>query len=277
MCLILFAHQVHPNYRLVLAANRDELFARPTQQAGFWTDENTSSEILAGRDLQAGGTWLGLSRSGRFAAVTNIRDPLQAEKKPKSRGELTLNFLTSGESAQDYAESLAKQFDQFAGYNLLISDGSALYYVNNFEKIIKPLEPGYYGLSNGVLDSSWPKIANGKIALRQLLESDLGSTVDAAIDATTVAVRDATTDALINIMTSKVQASDAELPNTGIPIELERTLSSMFIENPERQYGTLCSTALIANVNGETRFSEQNYSDLGLRTQRHFYEFSTVR
>ena len=260
MCLILFAHQVHPNYRLVLAANRDELFARPTQQASFWRDQNQSTEILAGRDLLAGGTWLGLSRSGRFAAVTNIRDPSRTEKKLKSRGELTLNFLKHSESAKDYAESLAEQFDQFAGYNLLIGDESALYYVNNFEKIIKPLGPGYYGLSNGVLNSAWPKITNGKIALEQLLESDA----------------ELTTDALINIMTSKVQASDAQLPDTGLPIELERTLSSMFIENPERQYGTLCSTALIISVNDETRFSEQNYNSLSLRTQGHFYEFKNV-
>lgn len=261
MCLILFAHQVHPNYPLVLAANRDESFARPTQQAGFWSDEDTGSEVLAGRDLQAGGTWLGLSKSGRFAAVTNIRDPSQTEKKPKSRGELTLKFLTSHQSAQDYAQSLTTQFDHFAGYNLLVSDGSTLYYVNNFEKIIKRLEPGYYGLSNGILDSSWPKITTGKKSLQQLLASDL--------DAATLA----TTDALINIMTSKVQAPDAQLPDTGIPIELERTLSSMFIENSERQYGTLCSTALITNVNGDTRFSEQNYNSLGERTERHFYEF----
>ncbi|MFT6057409.1 MAG: hypothetical protein ACJA2D_000963 [Pseudohongiellaceae bacterium] len=260
MCLILFAHQIHSNYRLVLAANRDEQFARPTQQASFWKDENQSTEILAGRDLQAGGTWLGVSRSGRFAAVTNIRDPSQAEKKLKSRGELTLNFLKHNESAKDYAESLAEQFDQFAGYNLLIGDESALYYVNNFENIITPLEPGYYGLSNGVLNSAWPKITNGKIALEQLIESNA----------------ELTTDALINIMTSKVQASDAQLPDTGIPIELERTLSSMFIENSERQYGTLCSTALITDINGETRFSEQNYNNLSLRTQGHFYEFRTV-
>jgi uncharacterized protein with NRDE domain len=260
MCLILFAHQVHSNYRLVLAANRDERFARPTQQASFWRDENQSTEILAGRDLQAGGTWLGVSRSGRFAAVTNIRAPSQAQKRLKSRGELTLNFLKHNESVKDYAESLAEQFDQFAGYNLLIGDESALYYVNNFEKIITPLEPGYYGLSNGVLNSAWPKITNGKIALEQLIESNA----------------ELTTDALINIMTSKVQASDTQLPDTGIPIELERTLSSMFIENSELEYGTLCSTALIINVNGENRFSEQNYNSLSLRTRGHFYEFGTV-
>jgi uncharacterized protein with NRDE domain len=261
MCLILFAHQVHPNHALVLAANRDELFARPTQQADFWTTENHTAEILAGRDLQAGGAWLGLSRSGRFAAVTNIRDPLQSEKKLKSRGELTLNFLAGKDSAKDYAESLANQFDLFAGFNLLISDGSTLYYVNNFEQIIRPLEPGYYGLSNGILDSAWPKITKGKIALKRILEGDV----------------ELTTDALINIMSSRERAADAELPNTGIPIELERALSSMFIENPERQYGTLCSTALISGVNGETRFSEQNFDRTGQPSQRHFYEFTITR
>lgn len=260
MCLIIFAHQAHPSYSLVLAANRDELFARPTQQAGFWTDAKHASEILSGRDLQAGGTWLGLSKSGRFAAVTNIRDPMQTEKRPRSRGELTRNFLSSTASAEDYSSSLAKTFGQFAGYNLLVGDGETLWYVNNFEKIIRPLEPGYYGLSNGVLNSPWPKISKGKLALEQLVKSDT------QLD----------TDGLINIMNNRERALDTELPDTGIPIETERTLSSMFIENPERQYGTLCSTAVIAHRDGTTRFSEQNYDSLAGRTQRHFYEFEVT-
>lgn len=258
MCLILFAYQTDPRYSLVVAANRDELFARPTQQAMFWKDDNSGREILSGKDLLAGGTWLGMSRQGHFAAVTNIRDPLQTEKKPKSRGELTKRFLAGTTTAEEYSNSLSGDFGLFAGYNLLVGDGHSLWYINNFESIVQQLEPGYYGLSNGILNSDWPKITHGKQALEKLV-ADPGSL---------------STDSLIDIMNSRERASDADLPDTGVAVELERILSSAFIENPERQYGTLCSTAIITETGGQCRFSEQNYNDRGQRGERHFYDFT---
>lgn len=261
MCLIIFAHQADPRFPLVLTANRDEFFNRPTVQADFWTESSKHLSILAGRDLVAGGTWLGLSKSGRFAAVTNIRDPSQVEQKPKSRGELTVNFLAGELTPVQYCDSLEQSFDEFAGYNLLVGDEHELFYVNNFEGKILRLEAGIYGLSNGSLNSPWPKVERGRERLKGLLAADSGLT----------------TDQLIEVMTDKTRARDELLPDTGVPIELEIKLSSAFIQNPERLYGTRCSTAIIHEAGGVTRFSEQNYDDSGNRTERSFYQFERSR
>lgn len=256
MCLIIFAYQSDPRFPLVVAANRDELFARATAQAALWVDSESDRKILSGRDLQAGGTWLGVTPNGRFAAVTNIRDPSQTDPKPRSRGDLTRQFLTGDDSASEYSAQLAESYDQFAGYNLLIGDGNSLYYVNNFEQKVWNLEPGYYGLSNGLLNTSWPKVDKGKTQLETLMRTP--ETI--------------TTDALIAMMGDRVPAADADLPDTGIDIEIERKLSSAFIHNPEREYGTLCSTAVIVDGAGRTRFSEQNFDSLGNKTRGHSFQ-----
>ena len=260
MCLIIFAYQTDPLFPLVVAANRDELFARPTAQAGLWTDEESGNQILAGRDLQAGGTWLGITRSGRFAAVTNIRDPSQTERRPRSRGDLTRLFLAGDDSPEQYCARLAESYDQFAGYNLLVGDGDSLYYVNNQEEKAWRLEPGIFGLSNGLLNSSWPKIDRGREVLTSLLD-------------TPQALH---TDALIDMMGDRSQAADADLPDTGIGIEIGRKLTSAFILNPQREYGTLCSPALIFEKSGDKRFSEQNFDHLGNKTQGHSYQLPAL-
>ena len=258
MCLIIFAYQADSRYSLVVAANRDEFFNRPTRDADFWTANGLGDHILAGKDLLAGGTWLGLTTSGRFAAVTNIRDPSQAEQKQKSRGELTLNFLAGSETPATYCQSLSSHFNQYAGYNLLVGDANEMYYVNNLEAELRQLEPGIYGLSNGQLNSPWPKVEHGRQQLKLLLDCDA----------------ELRTDQLISMMGNRTRTKDADLPDTGIPLELERRLSSAFIQNPERQYGTRCSSAIILASNGETRFSEQNYDESGNRTTAHFFDFS---
>jgi uncharacterized protein with NRDE domain len=258
MCLIIFAHQAESRYPLVLTANRDEFFSRPTQHAKFWESSGDNKTILAGKDLVAGGTWLGLTQNGRFSAVTNIRDPSQPEQKPRSRGELTTCFLQSDASAEDYSNSLSDQIDQFAGFNLLLGDGREMFYINNFEKIVTKLEPGIYGLSNGLLNSDWPKVNRGREDLQQLLETD------ASIS----------TDQLINMMNQREHSPDASLPDTGVSLELERVLSSTFIMNTDRGYGTLCSTAIIRQADGNSHFSEQNYDIAGRTTDRHYYKFS---
>ena len=257
MCLIIFAYKALPAVELVVAANRDELFTRPTQQASFWSGSDDKSSILAGRDLTAGGTWLGVTLTGRFAAVTNIRDPLQKEAKPKSRGELTHAFLTSSLSSQAYCDEVRPNFDDYAGFNLLVGDGKSLWYMNNFKGLCHELPPGIYGLSNGLLNSPWPKILNGKSQLVQLLADPAKLT----------------TDNLIHMMQDTTEAPDHLLPNTGIPKDLERSLSPAFITNPQRHYGTLCSTAVILTAAGENYFSEQNYAESGALTERHFYQF----
>jgi uncharacterized protein with NRDE domain len=231
MCLIIFAHQADPRYRLVVAANRDEFFARATNYAHFWTEPGKKSQILAGKDLVARGTWLGLTRSGRFAAVTNIRDPSLPEKKLKSRGKLTLDFLAGNQSPLDYCEILQEYSNEFAGYNLLVGDQHSMYYVNNFEEKICELKPGIYGLSNGLLNSNWPKVDNDR---------------------------------------------SEDLPYIGAPKELECRLSSAFIQDQQRQYGTLCTSAVIIENSGVSKFSEQNYNNSGTATKRSFFEFNLV-
>jgi len=255
MCLILFAYQTDPRLPLVVAANRDELFARPTTQAALWVDEASGAQLLSGRDQLAGGTWLGITEGGRFAAVTNIRDPSQTERRPRSRGELTCRFLASSVSAESYATNLSQSYDQYAGYNLLVGDGEALYYVNNQQRKVWSLEPGIYGLSNGLLNTAWPKVETGKERLTALLTTP----------------EQLSTDALLAMMGDRAPASDVDLPDTGIGIEIERKLSSAFILNPERDYGTLCSTAVICDAGGGTRFAEQNFDSLGNKTQGHAF------
>ncbi len=260
MCLILFAYQTSPRFPLVVAANRDEIFARPTAQASLWTDEESGRQILSGRDQQAAGTWLGITPSGRFAAVTNIRDPSQTRPRARSRGDLTRQFLAGNSSPEHYCNSLEASYDQFAGYNLLVGDRDSLFYANNHEAKVWKLEPGVYGLSNGLLNSSWPKVDKGKSRLAQLMQQP----------------DRLSTDALLDMMGDRSQAADADLPNTGIGIEIERKLSSAFILNPERGYGTLCSTALIVENSGKTRFSEQNFDSLGNKTQGHAFQLTPV-
>lgn len=257
MCLILIAHQADSRYPLVVAANRDEFFARPTRQANFWPDAESAIPLLAGKDLRAGGTWLGMTATGRFAAVTNIRDPSQTEPKARSRGELTLDFLQGGASPAQYAAALSQQFDDYAGFNLLLGDREDLYYLNNHHKVMARLQPGVYGLSNGLLDAPWPKIVTGRTALQSML-NDAGQL---------------STDQLIALMTNPTEAPDEALPATGVSRELERKLSSMFIRNPERDYGTMCSTAIIVDAQRNCRFSEQNYTDTGDPETAHFYQF----
>ena len=255
MCLILFAHQVHPETPLVVAANRDEFHTRPSEPAAFWRDDYADAGILAGRDLIGGGTWLGITAGGRFAAVTNIRDPSQAELKPRSRGELTRDFLAGAMSPATYCDRLRARFDEFAGFNLLVGDRDSLYYVNNFAGRVEALTPGVYGLSNGQLNSDWPKVRLGRARLARLLEAP------AALNS----------DSLLALMADRTPAADGELPDTGIPKALERKLSSAFIVNDERRYGTCCSTAVIRGTDGSVRFGEQNFDHRGEPTSSHFY------
>jgi len=258
MCLIIFAHQADPRYRLVVAANRDEFFARATNYAHFWTEPGKKSQILAGKDLVARGTWLGLTRSGRFAAVTNIRDPSLPEKKLKSRGKLTLDFLAGNQSPLDYCEILQEYSNEFAGYNLLVGDQHSMYYVNNFEEKICKLKPGIYGLSNGLLNSNWPKVDKGRDSLQKLLRNEIQG--------------DISTDRLVEMMNDRSE----DLPYIGAPKELECRLSSAFIQDQQRQYGTLCTSAVIIENSGVSKFSEQNYNNSGTATKRSFFEFNLV-
>jgi uncharacterized protein with NRDE domain len=240
MCLILFAYRAHPRYPLVVAANRDEWFRRPTAPAGFWSD---APEVLAGRDLEAGGTWLGVTRGGRFAALTNFRDPATLRDDAPSRGALVSDFLTSSTDADAYLRSVRRDADRYNGFNLVLGDQTSLRYFSNREGDARALHPGIYGLSNHLLDAPWPKVRAGK--------ARLGALLDGEIDA----------EALLDLLDDSQVAPDAELPRTGVPLELERALSPRRIRAGD--YGTRSSTVLLVAQDGEVSLLERSFDASG--------------
>lgn len=254
MCLILFAYQHHPRYPLVVAANRDEFFERPTRTAHFWED---SPELLAGRDLQAGGTWMGMTRRGRFAAVTNFREPRSIPADAKSRGLLCTDYLQSTIDLEDYLQSLSAQGDQFAGFNLLVGDFSDIarprlaYFSNRAADGFRYLEPGIHGISNGLIDDPWPKVEGGKRALESQLN---GSPAQ-----------------LLNILLDSTTADPSQLPDTGIDKTLEELYSARFIKMDT--YGTRCATVLQIENSGQVEWLEQVYDPGGRAGQRQLIEF----
>ncbi|MDP4782117.1 MAG: NRDE family protein [Gammaproteobacteria bacterium] len=262
MCLLFIGYRCHQEFPLFVAANRDEFFARETRQARHW-----GNGVIAGQDGQAGGTWLGIGPNSRFAAITNRRGSPPKDGL-RSRGELTANFLSGSMSARDYAQTVALQSQNYAGFNLLVGDSSSLYYLaNDNQTAPTQLAPGYYGLSNGVLDEPWPKVSKGKQRFQELASRPSALT----------------TDKLIELMNDREKAPDHELPSTGLSLALERRLSSAFIQNERetsedilgaQDYGTLCSTALIFSREGERRFHERNYDAQGRPTRSHFFHLT---
>ena len=236
MCLVLLALDHHPRWRLVVAANRDEFFARPTAPADFWADD---PNVLAGRDLREGGTWMGVTRTGRFAAVTNVREPGRYRTDAVSRGFLVSNFLRSRAAPENFVRGLAPYGGEYNGFNLLLGDRGQLVYFTNREPEAWELDAGVYGLSNARLDTPWPKVVRGKEDLRRALEGP----------------DDALESALFASLALRDPAPDAALPQTGVGAERERALSAAFIVTPE--YGTRCSTVLLVGHDGEVRFTER--------------------
>lgn len=235
MCLILFHYDPDGHHPLTIMANRDEFHVRKTRQAGFWDD---APHILAGRDLEKGGTWMGVSREGRFAAVTNYRSLADMHAGGASRGDLTRRFLEGQEAAWSYAESVFQEGDRYTGFNLLVYDGEDLVYVSNRnDQSPARVKPGFHGLSNALLNTPWPKVTTGRQALERSIH--LGSPVDD----------------WRSIMMDRQTADDASLPDTGIGIEKERQLSSRCIVSPG--YGTRCSSFVRFGADGTIQFVEQ--------------------
>jgi uncharacterized protein with NRDE domain len=251
MCLIVFAWKYHPNYPLIMAANRDEYYQRPTALADFWEDQ---PEILAGRDLTGGGTWLGINRQGQFAAVTNFREGHQ-QPAPRSRGELTAKFLSSGNDIKQYAQQVIDEGDQYQGFNLLLGDGDQLYYCSNRQPQLQPVPPGIYSLSNHLLDSPWPKAIHAKKALKPLLKTN-------ALDL----------ELLIQSLQRREPFADEHLPDTGVGLEMERMLSPPFIA--AKDYGTRCTTVLLKNNQEKTTLVEQTYGSDGSQGERRTFNLT---
>jgi uncharacterized protein with NRDE domain len=256
MCLLLMVHDAHPKYRLIVAANRDEFYDRPTLPAAFWTDAPT---VLAGRDLRAGGTWLGIDRTGRFAAVTNYRQGQREPTALRSRGHLVSGFLIGEATPRAHIEQVAGEAALYNGFNLIAGDARELVYFSNREGNARALTPGVYGLSNHLLDTPWPKVTSGKAALSALVREDPPELVAG----------------LFALLSDPHQPADNLLPETGIGREWERLLSSAFIGSDE--YGTRSSTVVLVSRSGQVVFVERSFGPGGVPTGEVRYEFAAGR
>jgi uncharacterized protein with NRDE domain len=250
MCLILFAHEAHAGYRLVLAANRDESYARATLPAAFWAD---APDVLAGRDLEQSGSWLGVTRSGRYAAVTNYRQPRPLRLAAPSRGLLVGDYLRGSLRPPEYLQAVSARSRQYNGFNLLAGDADGIYYHSNRGERIEQVAPGIHGLSNHLLDTPWPKVVAGRTALADLAHAEGAALIDGLFDT----------------LASRSVAADAALPDSGVGIERERNLSPAFIA--AEAYGTRASTVLLIDRAGAVTFIERRFGPMGapLGTQRH--------
>jgi uncharacterized protein with NRDE domain len=251
MCLVLVVWRVHPRYPCLVAANRDEFHARPTARAEWWPDR---PQLLAGRDLEAGGTWLGVTRTGRFAALTNYRDPEQRRAIAPSRGALVTSMLESGASVAEGLTYLRGVGADYNGFNLIFSDGERLGIYESARGFGRELGPGIYGLSNHLLDTPWPKVQNAKTQL----EAALSEMTDTA--------------PLLAILRDDRPASDAQLPQTGVSLEWERLLSSAFVRAPD--YGTRCSTIIRFERQGRAYFEEWSWDSVGADSGRISLQFA---
>jgi len=241
MCLILLSYRQHARYPLLIAANRDEFYDRPSQPAHFWED---APWILAGRDLVGGGTWFGITRSGRFAAVSNLRDPKPAAENAPSRGLLVSEFLRGDPPPRAYLAEVARWGWRYNGFNLLAGDHDEIAYYNNRSGEILTLAPGLYGLSNHRLDTPWPKVKNAKAALAKILGMPA-----------------AEPEAILEMLADRTLPADDCLPDTGVGLVWERLLASIFIAS--ENYGTRCSSVLIKDQDRRAIFIERNYSPGG--------------
>lgn len=255
MCLVVFAWRAHPDYRLVLAANRDEYHGRPAKNAHWWPDRQ---HLLAGRDLQAGGTWLGVSTQGRFATVTNYREMQRPGGKLLSRGELVCDFIDSNESPGRFSNSIAGK--DYAGFNLLVADDEHLVYSSNRGESPVELKPGIYGLSNAALDTPWPKLVRSRDRLRQLIESDAVSE-----------------SSLLRLLADRQPAPVERIDDSELPFQLAQAVSAPFILS--REYGTRSSTSLLWSESGDVGFCERNFDSGGIATAtvRHRFRISADR
>jgi len=253
MCLVAFGWKAHPDYSLIVGANRDEWHDRPALPAAWWGDH---PQILAGRDLKAGGTWMGITRSGRFAAVFNFRAPTDKRSTARSRGGLVTAFLLSRESPGDFLSSISERAHEYSGFNLVVADASSMAYFGSRAGEIKLLEPGVYALSNHTLNEPWPKVISAKSALEAALQARMTET--------------ARQMAIYEFLSNQAIAPDEMLPETGVGPEWERVLSSALIATPE--YGTRASTIVSIAYNSTVAFAEHTRDADG--TVSHVAEFS---
>ncbi len=249
MCLVVFAWQAHSKYRLIVAGNRDESHRRPTQDAHWWPDNES---ILAGRDLQAGGTWLAVGKSGRFATVTNFREGQIRKAVLKSRGGLVTGFVGDSPSTREYESSINN--DEYAGFSLLLSDGESMSYLSNRDDLGTRLDPGIYGLSNASLDTPWSKVVRAKAGLKSLIDNDGVNETE-----------------LIRLLADRTPVAVDDVVDDNLPFEIARALSAPFIVAPE--YGTRSSSTVLWSRDNIIDFYERRFDSCGKRTGESRFSF----
>jgi uncharacterized protein with NRDE domain len=241
MCVVLIGWKAHPDLKLIFAANRDEYLNRTTEPAKYWVD---APSIFAGRDNVHGGTWLGISRHKRFAAVTNIRRPSAIKTGSLSRGLLVSNYLQSDLSPRGYLQQISTVSNEYNLFNLIAGDKESLFFLSALDNKVIALNPGIYGISNGMLDSPWPKVIQGK--------SDMASLI---------AKGNINSESLLTLLQGREKYPDADLPDTGVGIEMERLLSPLFVQTSG--YGTRSSSVLLMDNAGKIAFTERSFNEHG--------------
>jgi uncharacterized protein with NRDE domain len=252
MCLILVAFRAVDGYPLLVAGNRDEFHARPAQKADWWPDDG---DLLGGRDLQAGGTWLALHRSGKFAAVTNYRDADSSKRGKRSRGHLVSEFLQGDLTPNEYLQSL--DGDDFTGFNLLVSDGQTLAYLSNRGETSGELPPGVYGLSNATLDTPWEKVERSKAKLQELIDGNAANETS-----------------LLRVLGDKNKGPVDEVKSDRLPFATAHAITAPFIVLPE--YGTRCSTVVLADQNNKWSLLERRFAADGSKSGESRFSFSNT-
>ncbi len=252
MCLLVIAVNQHPELPLIVAGNRDEFHARPTQDAHWWPDQ---PELLGGRDLQAGGTWLAINRRGRFAAVTNYRDAQREQQRLQSRGQLVTDFLGGGDAPISHVAAI--DGERYGGFNLVVAERESAAYLSNRGAPARALQAGLYGLSNATLDDPWTKVTRSKAKLAALIAQD-----------------DVNETTLLRLLDDRDKASVSEVEANGLSFSMAHALTAPFVLNPS--YGTRCSTVLTISRDGHARFTERRFDPAGVPTGDSTFAFDVV-
>ncbi len=246
MCLVAFAWKVHPEYPLVISANRDEFFERPSEKLHLWP-----SGFYGGKDLRSGGTWMGIHPNGRWALLTNYRDFKNPRTAQISRGLLVQAFLESKIGPKSYLEGLTPSLDAYDGFNLVVSDGEKIFYLSNYGKGVEEVKPGIHGLSNGLINDPWPKVELAKKQLSEVLEESFDE------------------NRLLNTLKSRERYPIEKLPDTGVPPQMEIGLSSQLIRIGNN-YGTVSSMVVIQEASGLTRLKQRVF-------ERDYHRFADTK
>jgi uncharacterized protein with NRDE domain len=251
MCLIFLSLNNHPQYKLIIAANRDEFYQRKTEAASFWHDH---PNIVGGRDLEAMGTWMAMSKQGKISLITNYRDPFNINPNAPSRGQLVSDFLMDNSTPGEYIRQVEAKGKAYNGFNLVVGSADGLHYYSNYKEKSEVISPGLHGLSNHLLDTPWPKVVKGLEKMKTLL-----------------AAKEIDPLQIFDLLYDDRTAPDEKLPDTGVGLEKERMLSSMFIKSPN--YGTRCSTVLMVDRMNDVYFSERVYDLATFEYTTRIFEF----